>query len=247
MPLRVSRNQRLEGSSDATCVGRDDTANGAGKAIEMSETSRISCRRRQLGAVGAAFGLLVIAQPLVAVEPELLIELNKLEDTEQGCRSLFLFDNGTGHELNRFRVVSFAEDRSRSRAISIVNTCVPAGEISRSQLLAAARAGGDYLVRAEKPDGSFHYSYNPLRDHASERVYNIVRHAGTAVALLDLYRATREARYLEAARRAVGYLKTRFRPARENNAVYVLDNDGKAKLGANGLALIALAGQITIW
>ena len=104
MPLRVSRNQRLEGSSDATGVGRDDTANGAGKAIEMSETSRITCRPRQLGAVGAAFGLLVVAQPLVAVEPELLIELNKLEDTEQGCRSLFLFDNGTGHELNRFRV-----------------------------------------------------------------------------------------------------------------------------------------------
>ena len=79
-------------------------ANEARKAIEMSETSRIRCRRRQLGAVCAALALLVIAQPLVAVEPELLIELNKLEDTDQGCRSLFLFDNGTGHELNRFRV-----------------------------------------------------------------------------------------------------------------------------------------------
>ena len=70
----------------------------------MSETPRISCRPRQLGAVCAALGLLVVAQPLVAAEPELLIELNKLEDTDQGCRSLFLFDNGTGHELNRFRV-----------------------------------------------------------------------------------------------------------------------------------------------
>jgi hypothetical protein len=49
-------------------------------------------------------GLAVFAQPLVAAEPELLIELNKLEDTEQGCRSLFLFDNATGHELDRFRV-----------------------------------------------------------------------------------------------------------------------------------------------
>jgi hypothetical protein len=70
----------------------------------MSETSRITRRRRQVGSVSAALGLLIVAQPLVAVEPELLIELNKLEDTDEGCRSLFLFDNGTGHELNHFRV-----------------------------------------------------------------------------------------------------------------------------------------------
>jgi hypothetical protein len=55
-------------------------------------------------ALGAALGLLVIAQPLAADEAELLIELNKLENTDQGCRSLFVFDNATGHELNRFQV-----------------------------------------------------------------------------------------------------------------------------------------------
>jgi hypothetical protein len=70
----------------------------------MSETSCFCCPRRQVGAVCAALGLLVLAQPLVADEPELRIELNKLEDTDQGCRSLFLVDNGTGHELNRFRI-----------------------------------------------------------------------------------------------------------------------------------------------
>jgi hypothetical protein len=41
-------------------------------------------------------------------------------------------------------------------------------------------------------------------------------------------------------------LKTRFRPARERGAVYVIDNDGKAKLGAVGLALLALARQIEL-
>jgi hypothetical protein len=41
-------------------------------------------------------------------------------------------------------------------------------------------------------------------------------------------------------------LKTRFRPAHEKNAVYVVDNDGKAKLGAVGLALLALARQIEL-
>ena len=32
------------------------------------------------------------------------IELNKAEETDQGCSSLFLFDNQSGHQLNRFQV-----------------------------------------------------------------------------------------------------------------------------------------------
>lgn len=32
------------------------------------------------------------------------IELNKVEETEQGCRPLFLFDNRSGHQLNQFQV-----------------------------------------------------------------------------------------------------------------------------------------------
>ena len=43
-----------------------------------------------------------------------LIELNKLEDTDEGCRSLFVFDNATGHELNRFQVDLILFDREAS-------------------------------------------------------------------------------------------------------------------------------------
>lgn len=32
------------------------------------------------------------------------IELNKAEQTEEGCRPLFLFDNRSGHQLNAFQV-----------------------------------------------------------------------------------------------------------------------------------------------
>jgi len=34
----------------------------------------------------------------------LTIELNKMENTAQGCLSSFLFDNRTGHELHRFQI-----------------------------------------------------------------------------------------------------------------------------------------------
>ena len=78
----------------------------------MNAIPRIGRRRAQALAVCALFGFTALAQQLVAAEPELVIELNKLEDTEQGCRSLFLFDNATGHELNRFRVDLILFDRN---------------------------------------------------------------------------------------------------------------------------------------
>jgi hypothetical protein len=119
-----------------------------------------------------------------------------------------------------------------------------ARELSHGLLVTAARAGGDYLVRIQKPDGSFHYYYDAAYDRFDSRRYNIVRHAGSTISLLELYNATHDIRYLESARRAVIFLKTRFRRGPGRNTIYVLDYDGKAKLGANGLALVALAKQI---
>jgi hypothetical protein len=55
-----------------------------------------------LAAVLASLRLFASAAP--AAEGNLKIELNKLDDTEQGCRSVFVFDNHTGHELERFRL-----------------------------------------------------------------------------------------------------------------------------------------------
>lgn len=91
----------------------------------------------------------------------------------------------------------------------------------------------------QRANGSFHYYYDAGADRFEPARYNIVRHAGAAFSLLDLYRATRDVRYLESARRAVRFLEGRLRRAREGDALYVLDFDGKAKLGANGLALAA--------
>jgi len=121
-----------------------------------------------------------------------------------------------------------------------------AQELSRVRLVQAARAGGDYLLRVQKRDGGFNYYYDAAGDRFESRRYNIVRHAGTALSLFELYAATRDSRYLESARRAVRFLGTRFRRARGTQGSYVLDYDGKAKLGANGLALVALTRQIEL-
>lgn len=55
-------------------------------------------------ALGLACWLLLLAGPGAAESGSLAIELNKLENTEEGCRSLFVFENRTGYELHRFRV-----------------------------------------------------------------------------------------------------------------------------------------------
>ena len=117
-------------------------------------------------------------------------------------------------------------------------------EITRAKLIAAAKAGGDYLIRMQKADGSFYYLYDPARDLVEPQTYNIVRHAGAILSIFDLYQNTRDTKYLECARRAIVFLKTRFRRSRSGNAEYVLDFDGKAKLGAIGLSLAALAEQL---
>jgi hypothetical protein len=94
----------------------------------MNGTHRIGRLRRQIWTLCATVGFAALTQPLVAAEAELLIELNKLEDTEQGCRSLFLFDNATGHELNRFRVDLILFDQEGVYAKQLLLDMAPLSE-----------------------------------------------------------------------------------------------------------------------
>ncbi|HKV42583.1 MAG TPA: hypothetical protein VJX67_25500, partial [Blastocatellia bacterium] len=133
--------------------------------------------------------------------------------------------------------------------------------VNTHRLLQSARAGGDYLVRMQRPDGSFVYSYRAALDTGSTARYNIVRHAGAAISLFDLYGATHDRRYLNAARKAVDFLHGRFHetvvavphseaayealgPNRSRTGLYVTDDDGKAKLGAMALSLLAEVDEI---
>jgi hypothetical protein len=49
--------------------------------------------------------MLVFGTSLVHADDGIIsIELNKTEETDQGCSSLFLFDNQSGHQLSSFQV-----------------------------------------------------------------------------------------------------------------------------------------------
>lgn len=70
----------------------------------MRRLTALSVLPRYSCAIGLACWLLLLPVPGAAEAGRLAIELNKLENTEEGCRSLFVFDNRTGYELHRFRI-----------------------------------------------------------------------------------------------------------------------------------------------
>ena len=149
-----------------------------------------------------------------------------------------------GVTLKRIHTISFVEDGTRTRALKLVRGFIPDVDSGRESLLRNARSGGDYLTRMQRPDGQFYYTYDPLDDKVDPVKYNIVRHAGVIISLFDLYGSTKEIRYLSSAIRAIAFLKTRFQQTKLG--LCAIDFDGKTKLGANGLALLALTRQIEI-
>jgi hypothetical protein len=77
----------------------------------MRQFACVPWLRASTAALGAVLGCSLALSPLSAADGQLTIELNKLQDTDEGCRSLFVFDNATGHELHRFQVDLILFDR----------------------------------------------------------------------------------------------------------------------------------------
>lgn len=110
--------------------------------------------------------------------------------------------------------------------------------LDRDALLLAAQAGGRYLVRHTDSAGRFLYSYDPTIDGPSPG-YNIVRHAGTVYAMLELQEVAPDRDLAAAIERAVGYLLRQVQWTAPDQAVVV--GEGRVKLGGVALAAVALA------
>jgi uncharacterized protein YyaL (SSP411 family) len=109
--------------------------------------------------------------------------------------------------------------------------------------LRAARAGGNYLINHLYADGSFVYEYDPLT-RTESNAYNMLRHAGTAYSLFELYGATGSERYAEAGEHALTYLDAQLVPCPTVAAALCVLENNEIKLGGNGLAVLAMATEI---
>ncbi len=116
-------------------------------------------------------------------------------------------------------------------------------------LLAAVRAGADYLCRVLSPQGRYVYLYRAGEDR-DDASYGNLRHAGTTYALLEAYDELGDPSYLAKADQALAFLRTRLRHERDASGApmaYLIDGEGEEqqKVGGAGLAMIAFQKRIT--
>jgi hypothetical protein len=146
-------------------------------------------------------------------------------------------------EVHRVRFSSWIEDEGEPAPLYRGNRELPA--TSPDALLAAARAGGEFLLRHQTASGLLAYQYRPSEDDFTD-TDNLVRQAGTAYSLVELADATGDLRFRSAAERVITALLGRGRsgpPAPEGVAARTLaitEDNGEAKLGASALALLAI-------
>jgi hypothetical protein len=111
----------------------------------------------------------------------------------------------------------------------------------QTRALDAAHAGGDYLVNHFNQDtGAYDYRYDAATDEVLSG-YNLLRHAGTTYALLELYRDSGTRAYIETAHTALRWLDVQKDPCPPPHEKLACLYEGEeTKLGGSGLAILAL-------
>lgn len=111
--------------------------------------------------------------------------------------------------------------------------------LTPDDLLQAAHKGGEYLLRALDSHGRFIYNHS-AKTGIRKDDYNILRHAGTAYSLFELYGKTGNDKFLDGGRRALDYLSRQLRPCPGLETALCVEEEGEIKLGGNGLAIVAM-------
>lgn len=115
-------------------------------------------------------------------------------------------------------------------------------KLTRKNLWSAIKlTRNNYFKQAVNSKGKFAYIYNP-EDNTVPSKYNILRHAGTTYSMLETYELMPNDGLMRAIERAIRYLLTKVEETEINGkkAQVVIEKDA-AKLGGNGLAVVALA------
>lgn len=110
------------------------------------------------------------------------------------------------------------------------------------QLLDAIHlAKNHYFKKTINKKGQFIYEYLPSQEKKSPG-YNMLRHAGTVYAMLEVFELTKDPGILTYARQCLKYLTGKIEPVQiDGEESCALVHNDSIKLGGNGLSIIALA------
>ena len=111
-----------------------------------------------------------------------------------------------------------------------------------SKIEECARYAGDNLEFSQGCNGKYRYIYDAENDVYDDSDYNIVRHAGTTYAILDLYKELEEEKYLSVGLAGLDYL-LEF-TYRINLNEWAINYNTKMKVGTVSLAIL---GMVRYW
>ncbi|MBU0552667.1 hypothetical protein KKB55_04865 [Myxococcota bacterium] len=140
--------------------------------------------------------------------------------------------------IDALRTHSWVESRRGPLPLALGQPMLE-GDIDAPMLRARILAAGRYLARETCPNGRITYDYDPFSDEEGAG-YNLLRHAGATLALLQVWRLTRDDQIFKAAGRALrwleGQIKVDLRFEGDRFTVF----EGLSKIGGTALTLIAL-------
>ena len=119
-------------------------------------------------------------------------------------------------------------------------------KISPRKIEEALFLAGEYFKNAVKEDGSFVYEYFPPTDEENPQ-YNMLRHAGTVYAMVELYEMTKDKALLQKIQKTISFLLGNLKSVqvKDQNVLVAIDKDS-IKLGGNALAILALAKYMDV-
>jgi hypothetical protein len=150
------------------------------------------------------------------------------------------------------RTYAVVETRAGPKRL-LLGALLPEPPVTGERLVAAAALGGRYLVTHQNGDGRFDYEIDASTG-MSTGGYNILRHAGTTYALLQLHRQRAsigsaddlDAALLSAGDQGLQWLTTRTEDDPHDASRAFVEDGKKVKLGGSALALLAMVERLAI-
>lgn len=163
---------------------------------------------------------------------------------QPAATSARLIDDPRSVDVFRFTTRSYFADRDRIEPLYRGHRLFK--RIDRDELEASIRAAARYLTKAVSRDGRFDYIYQPELNKQVDD-YNLVRHYGTIIALLEAYQELKDPDLLAAAKRAFGYGELSLGQWTQGGEKVPCVIDARiVSLGGNALAALAYAKYIEV-